>query len=240
MGFEVGDYNIKALNTNAIFRNYRLYKDAYGNETFLNRDDFLETCMQDGMSLKEANKAYSSAIQARSCVKSKNGVLEFTHPAMTLEQFQKIGTVAKKVAQTVTLMSNANDKTDIQSNPWGAFITTLRVFMLVAINERFRSFDDFITGEYSDGVTTTPTDKQLSKKEVQELKKKHYYRGGYNFLTGRIENGVYTSGLSGLGKILTSWKAAKYWLSNFVFHYGHMTQEELKNADISKAEIYNA
>lgn len=236
LGFELGDYNIKALNTNAIFENYRLYVDANGDSQFLDRDSYLTKCMEDGMTLREAHSAYNHAKTARSCVKSVGGTLEFTHPAMTKEQFKKIGNVAKKVSQTVTLMANNLDKTDIQAHPWGSFITTLRTFMLVALNERFRSFDDFITAEHEGD----PTDKTLTKADKKEVRKNHYYRGGYNFLTGRIENGVYTSGFSGLGKMLSSVKHLKYWLSHFVLHYGKMTPEELKKSGISEAELYNA
>lgn len=236
LGFELGDYNIKALNTNAIFENYRLYIDVNGDGQFLDRDSYLTKCMEDGLTLREAHSAYNHAKTARNCVKSVHGVLEFTHPAMTKEQFKKIGSVAKKISQTVTLMANNLEKTDIQAHPWGSFITTLRTFMLVALNERFRSYDDFITAEH-DGNTT---DKKLTKADKKEARKNHYYRGGYNFLTGRIENGVYTSGFSGIGKILSSVKHLKYWLSHFVLHYGKMTPEQLKKSGISEAELYNA
>lgn len=243
-GFEIGDYTIKAININTVLRNYRMYSDGNGQITFLNRYDYIQHCIQDGMSKKDAVKAYNSAKHARSFLTVKNGTLAFRN-GMTQEQFLKLGNTAKKISQNMTLMANHEDRTWLQTNPWTAFITMLRTFMLVGFGERFKSFNDFIVGtdERIDPTTgeiiTEISDRNLTSREIKQQKKKHYYRGGYNFMTGHIENGIYISNLKGLKKIV--WDAQKHRprFNAFFLKYGNMTQEELKQSDISMSEIYS-
>lgn len=243
-GFEIGDYTIKAININTVLRNYRMYSDGNGQITFLNRYDYIQHCIQDGMSKKDAIKAYNSAKHARSFLTVKNGTLAF-RDGMTQEQFLKLGNTAKKISQNMTLMANHEDRTWLQTNPWTAFITMLRTFMLVGFGERFKSFNDFIVGtderiDPTTGETITEiSDRNLTSREIKQQKKKHYYRGGYNFMTGHIENGIYISNLKGLKKII--WDAQKHRprFNAFFLKYGNMTQEELKQSDISMSEIYS-
>ena len=243
-GFEVGDYTIKAININTVLRNYRMYSDGNGQITFLNRYDYIQRCIQDGMSKQDAVKAYKSAKHARSFITVKNGTLAF-RDGMNQEQFLKLGNTAKKIAQNMTLMANHEDRTWLQTNPWTAFITMLRTFMLVGFGERFRSFNDFIVGtdERIDPTTgeiiTEISDRNLTSREIKQQKKKHYYRGGYNFMTGHIENGIYISNLKGLKRLV--WDAQKHRpkFNAFFLKYGNMTQEELKQSDISLSEIYS-
>ena len=243
-GFEIGDYTIKAININTVLRNYRMYSDGNGQITFLNRYDYIQHCIQDGMSKKDAIKAYNSAKHARSFLTVKNGTLAF-RDGMTQEQFLKLGNTAKKISQNMTLMANHEDRTWLQTNPWTAFITMLRTFMLVGFGERFKSFNDFIVGtderiDPTTGETITEiSDRNLTSKEIKKQKKQHYYRGGYNFMTGHIENGIYISNLKGLKKLV--WDAQKHRprFNAFFLKYGNMTQEELKQSDISMSEIYS-
>ena len=172
-GFEVGDYTIKAININTVLRNYRMYSDGNGQITFLNRYDYIQRCIQDGMSKQDAVKAYKSAKHARSFITVKNGTLAF-RDGMNQEQFLKLGNTAKKIAQNMTLMANHEDRTWLQTNPWTAFITMLRTFMLVGFGERFRSFNDFIVGtdERIDPTTgeiiTEISDRNLTSREIKQ------------------------------------------------------------------------
>lgn len=243
-GFEVGDYTIKAFNVNSIFRTYRMYTDSNGQVSFLNKYDYIQHCIQDGMSKKDAVKAYKSARNARSYLHVKNGSLAFKS-GMTEDQFRKLGNAAKKVSQNITLMANTEDKTWMQTNPWTAFITMLRTFMLVGFGERFKNFNDFIVGtdEHYDPTTgnviTDISDRNLTSREIKQQKKQHYYRGGYNFMTGHIETGIYISNLRALKRLV--WDAQKHRIrfNRFFLKYGNMTQEELKKSDISMAELYS-
>ena len=243
-GFEVGDYTIKAFNVNSILRTYRMYTDNNGQVSFLNKYDYIQHCTQDGMSKKDAAKAYKSARNARSYLYVKNGSLAFKN-GMTEDQFRKLGNAAKKVSQNITLMANTEDKTWMQTNPWTAFITMLRTFMLVGFGERFKNFNDFIVGtdERYDPVTgevvTDISDRNLTSWEIKQQKKQHYYRGGYNFMTGHIETGIYISNIRALKRLV--WDAQKHRIrfNRFFLKYGNMTQEELKKSDISMAELYS-
>lgn len=243
-GFEVGDYTIKAFNVNSIFRTYRMYTDSNGQVSFLNKYDYIQHCIQDGMSKKDAVKAYKSARNARSYLYVKNGSLAFKS-GMTEDQFRKLGNAAKKISQNITLMANTEDKTWMQTNPWTAFITMLRTFMLVGFGERFKNFNDFIVGtdEHYDPTTgnviTDISDRNLTSREIKQQKKQHYYRGGYNFMTGHIENGIYMSNLKALKRLV--WDAQKHRIrfNRFFLKYSNMTQEELKKSDISMAELYS-
>lgn len=243
-GFEVGDYTIKAFNVNSIFRTYRMYTDGNGQVSFLNKYDYIQRCIQDGMSKKDAIKAYKSARNARSYLYVKNGSLAFKS-GMTEDQFRKLGNAAKKISQNITLMANTEDKTWMQTNPWTAFITMLRTFMLVGFGERFKNFNDFIVGtdERYDPTTgniiTDISDRNLTSREIKQQKKQHYYRGGYNFMTGHIENGIYMSNLKALKRLV--WDAQKHRIrfNRFFLKYSNMTQEELKKSDISMAELYS-
>ena len=243
-GFEVGDYTIKAFNVNSIFRTYRMYTDGNGQVSFLNKYDYIQRCIQDGMSKKDAIKAYKSARNARSYLYVKNGSLAFKS-GMTEDQFRKLGNAAKKISQNITLMANTEDKTWMQTNPWTAFITMLRTFMLVGFGERFKNFNDFIVGtdEHYDPTTgniiTDISDRNLTSREIKQQKKQHYYRGGYNFMTGHIETGIYISNLKALKRLV--WDAQKHRIrfNRFFLKYSNMTQEELKKSDISMAELYS-
>lgn len=243
-GFEVGDYTIKAFNVNSIFRTYRMYTDSNGQVSFLNKYDYIQHCIQDGMSKKEAAKAYKSARNARSYLYVKNGSLALKN-GMTEDQFRKLGNAAKKVSQNITLMANTEDKTWMQTNPWTAFVTMLRTFMLVGFGERFKNFNDFIVGtdERYDPVTgeviTDISDRNLTSREIKQQKKQHYYRGGYNFMTGHIESGIYISNIRALKRLVWDAQRHRIRFNRFFLKYGNMTQEELKKSDISMAELYS-
>jgi len=142
-------------------------------------------------------------------------------------------------------MANDEDRTWLQTNPWTAFITMLRTFMILAFGERFKNFNDFITGtdeikNPTTGLTSTEiSDRNLTRKEIKDQKKQHYYRGGYNFMTGHIENGIYTSNFKALSSIIKNALKTKQIFTSFFSKYGNMTQDELKKADISLQELYS-
>ena len=233
--FSLGDYFIKALNVNMIYNSTRMYIDGNGNIEFLSKEPFIDKCVENGMSFKEANRAYYNAKTARNCVKMVNGKLKIVDNRMTPEQYQSIGNRTKKITQTMTRMVLEEDKTWLQTNTWAAFVTMLRTFLLVGISERFRNFNDFIVGETETGEVT---DKRLNKSDIREARKKHYYRGGFNFMTNFIENGIYSSFFGGLGHILSNTKRMQTVLSSFLFKYKHVSQQDMKNIDLSRQEVY--
>lgn len=233
--FSMGDYFIKALNVNMIYNSTRMYIDNTGNIEFLSKEPFIDKCVENGMSFKEANRAYYNAKTARNCVKVINGQIKITDSRMTPEQYQSIGNRTKKITQTMTRMVLEEDKTWLQTNTWAAFVTMLRTFLLVGISERFRNHNDFIVGETETGEIT---DRRLNKSDIREARKKHYYRGGFNFMTGFIENGIYRSFFSGIGHILSNTKRMQTVLSSFLFKYKHVSQQDMKNMDLSRQEVY--
>lgn len=233
--FSLGDYFIKALNVNMIYNSTRMYIDSNGNIEFLSKEPFIDKCVENGMSFKEANRAYYNAKTARNCVKMVNGQIKIVDNRMTPEQYQSIGNRTKKIIQTMTRMILEEDKTWLQTNTWAAFVTMLRTFLLVGISERFRNFNDFIVGETETGEVT---DKRLNKSDIRKARKKHYYRGGFNFMTGLIENGIYRSFFGGLGHILSNTKRMQTVLSSFLFKYKHVSQQDMKNIDLSRQEVY--
>ena len=233
--FSLGDYFIKALNVNMIYNSTRMYIDGNGNIEFLSKEPFIDKCVENGMSFKEANRAYYNAKTARNCVRMVNGQLKIVDNRMTPEQYQSIGNRTKKIIQTMTRMILEEDKTWLQTNTWAAFVTMLRTFLLVGISERFRNYNDFIVGETETGEVT---DKRLNKSDIRKARKKHYYRGGFNFMTGFIENGPYRSFFSGLGHILSNTKRMQTVLSSFLFKYKHVSQQDMKNIDLSRQEVY--
>lgn len=233
--FSMGDYFIKALNVNMIYNSTRMYIDGNGNIEFLSKEPFIDKCVENGMSFKEANRAYYNAKTARNCVKMVNGKLKIVDNRMTPEQYQSIGNRTKKITQTMTRMVLEEDKTWLQTNTWAAFVTMLRTFLLVGISERFRNFNDFIVGETETGEVT---DRRLNKSDIREARKKHYYRGGFNFMTSFIENGMYSSFFGGLGHILSNTKRMQTVLSSFLFKYKHVSQQDMKNIDLSRQEVY--
>lgn len=233
--FSMGDYFIKALNVNMIYNSTRMYIDGNGNIEFLLKEPFIDKCVENGMSFKEANRAYYNAKTARDCVKMVNGQLKIVDNRMTPEQYQSIGNRTKKITQTMTRMVLEEDKTWLQTNTWAAFVTMLRTFLLVGISERFRNHNDFIVGETETGEIT---DRRLNKSDIREARKKHYYRGGFNFMTGFIENGIYRSFFSGIGHILSNTKRMQTVLSSFLFKYKHVSQQDMKNIDLSRQEVY--
>jgi hypothetical protein len=95
--FSLGDYFIKALNVNMIYNSTRMYIDDNGNIEFLSKEPFIDKCVENGMSFKEANRAYYNAKTARNCVKMVNGKLKIVDNRMTPEQYQSIGNRTKKI-----------------------------------------------------------------------------------------------------------------------------------------------
>lgn len=236
-GFELGDYNIKALNVNAVYNTFRKYIDQSGDVLWLNRYDYIQRCIQDGMSIKQAKKTYRSAQTARSSIYVKDGAVALEND-LTEEQFLKIGAYAKKVTQTQTLVTNDEDRTWMQTNVWSSFVVMLRTFLLVSFSDRFRNQYDFIAGTDENGNLS---DRELNSKEVKNLWKGNvYYHGGYNFSTGMVENGIFREGFSQIGKILKSVLAGKFQYLKTISNIGNISQDELASNKLSIQRIYAA
>lgn len=236
-GFEIGDYNIKALNVNAVYNTFRKYIDKNGDILWLNRYDYIQHCIQDGMNIKQAKKAYNSSQTARSSIYVKDGAVALEND-LTKEQFLKIGAYAKKVTQTQTLVTNDEDRTWMQTNVWSSFVAMLRTFLLVSFSDRFRNQYDFIVGTDENGNLS---DRQLNYKEIKQLWKDNvYYHGGYNFATGMTENGIFREGFSQIGKILKSVLTGKFQYLKMLSNVGNMTQDELASNKLSIQRVYAA
>ena len=127
-----------------------------------------------------------------------------------------------------------NERTKIQSNIITAFVVVMRTFMLVGISERFRSLRDFQIEDDS------PID-ETKQSDIRSYLKKEYYdqKGGYNFQTREIEDGVMSAFFHIFANLSGNLQYMLYSLKHpFRSRYNEKTQDFIKEKRIAQTDIY--
>jgi len=125
----------------------------------------------------------------------------------------------RKQAQSRSSIYNGvvgdNEKTRLQTNIWTSFITMLRNFFIMGISERWKNLRDFQVADYEkyselgldieSGEMINSTPESIKKAKIEQS----YLKGGYNFSTRTIEDGIFISFGNALRHLYTK---VKYYL----------------------------
>lgn len=234
--FSLGEHTINAQVFCTVMNSYRYVEDA---NQYMNKKEYYEYVQSKGIPIKKAKFDFATfhTLFDAYHTDSKGNFVPTNDKygnAITPEFEQRIGKRMRNRASVTNLIVPSGERTKIQSNIIAAFVVVMRTFMLVGIGERFRSLRDFQI--YDDSLVDE--NKQSSTKS--ELKKEYYAdKGGYNFQTGEIEDGIYKgfahifSNIGGNLKYL--WYTLKHPIRS---RYNDETQEFIKDHNIAETDIY--
>lgn len=189
--FSLGEHTINAQVFSVTMNSYRYVEEA---NAYMNRQEYYEYAQAKGIPMRTAKRnffffthtlfdAYKTDKNGEFVTKNNKYGL-----AVTPELESRVGKRMRNRATVSNLIVPGNERTKIQSNVITAFTVVMRTFMLVGISERFRSLRDFQIDDDS------PIDENRASKARTELKQDYWAdKGGYNFQTGEIEDGIVTA-----------------------------------------------
>lgn len=242
--FTLGDYTISCLTMISTMNNYKLYeyKDSTSenpHKKFLKKEEYIREAIKDGRTEQEAKDMYNQWFSHTSlwdAFELKNGLftVKDEYKAFVDDQTMKN---ARKQAQSRSSIYNGvvpdSEKTKLQTNIWTSFITMLRNFFIMGINERFKNLRDFQVADYDlyqqnnldieNGELINSTPEAVKRAKLEQS----YLKGGWNFSTRTIEDGVFT----GFGNVLRNiYGHVKYYL-------GYMARSQQENIN-KKGDVY--
>lgn len=234
-GFTIGDYTINALNMTATMRAYRKYVNEDGTHEWMNKQAFLQKAQNKGMTYKDAIYMWKHSANMYDRMKrDKNGrFVPKDDTEISEKDLYKVGQQIRSRSAAYTGIIQDAERTWAQTNVWTQFITMMRNFLIVGLWERFQSYRDFV-GEV-DPNTGVVYNSPIDPENLRDVKK-NSPTGGFNFQTGRIENGIYRSAFAAILKI---WPYLKY-VSASIKHgtYSDQTSEIMGQNNINRHEIY--
>lgn len=176
----------------------------------------MNKAQEEGLTVKEAKKLYnrSKSLYSKLKVDKKGNIVLKDKRVDANKLLYKVSKQARFTGSFLTGVVQDSQRTGLQSNIFTSFITMMRNFLIVGFWERFTNMRDFqvwgepivdpktgkVKFEYSN---IKATDEEKSKIKQEQV----YYRGGFDFTTGRIENSIFTSVFSLLSR---SWPYLKY------------------------------
>lgn len=243
--FTLGDYTINTINMVATMHNYKYYKKQDGTAGFYPKHIFLRMVMDDkNCSLKEAKKQYNSAVcMWQSCKVDEIG--DFVPAdneygdAITKETWNDVRAQIRQRSSMYNGIVPDLEKSLMQTSVYTSFMTMVRNFIITGIWERFQSYRDFQVASLDE--SGEPVDRQSSKEEIIEAKRsQRYYKGGYNFATRQIEDGVDISFAYWLTHMAPYLKYAMFMLthSNARSKYSEAHKQKLKESNLAQTDIY--
>lgn len=243
-GFEFGDYTLQTLNTVATLHAYKKYINKDGNVEYLSKYDYMNKAQQEGFTVKEAKKMYnrSASLYSQLYVDKKGNLKLKDKNIDSNKLLYKVGKQSRHTGSFLTGVVQDTSRTGLQSNIFTSFITMMRNFLIVGFWERFTTMRDFqvqsqevvnpetgeISKEYSDIVAT---DEEKSKIKHEQV----YYRGGFDFTTGRIENAVFNSAFSFISRL---WPYLKYAITSIHTNkYDSANEQYLKEHNLNSDDV---
>lgn len=200
--FQLGDYSLNAINMVATLHAHKRYVDNNGNVTYLSKYDFINKAQEEGLSVKEAKSYYrrSSSLYRNLGIDRAGNLILRDSEVDTKSVLFKVGKQARQTGSYLTGVVGDTERTGLQTNIFTAFLTMMRNFLIVGFWERFGQMRDFqvqgepvtdpITGEvHMEYENALATNEQTDKVKQSQV----YYRGGFDFSTGRIENPIFNS-----------------------------------------------
>lgn len=244
--FQGGDYTLQAINMTATLHSYKQYVDNDGNVTYLSKYDFMNKAQEEGLTVREAKRLYNRSKSLYSNIKvDKKGNLIFKDQNVDPKKILfKVGKQARQTGSYLTGVVTDTERTGLQSNIFTSFITMMRNFLIVGFWERFGTMRDFqvqappIVDPETGEVKFVYSDEKATPEQVQKLKDTQvYYRGGFDFSTGRIENSIFTSLFSWIRNI---WPYLKYAATSIHTNkYDTKRNEYLKQHNLNEDDIRN-
>lgn len=224
--FTIGDYTINCLTMISTMYNYKMYTyrtgvpvmDLLPNRTkFLKKDEFIRQAILDGKTQEQAEKMYNNATPLWEAFELKDGSFSIKAEFKSIVDDYTMKQVRKQVQSRASVYNGIvpdAEQTKLQTNVWTSFITMLRNFLIMGINERFKSQRDFQVPDYEKydelGIDIEKRLLNSTAESVYKTKREQsYLKGGYNFSTRSIEDGIFV-GLAECIKSSYGW--AKYYL----------------------------
>ena len=182
-GYTLGDYMCNSMLLLQFYNHVKLY-----NGKFYTKNQLIQKFIEDGKTQKEAKRAYrTSKYSLYDAYQFKNGKLsikpQFEGAVKDNSNYTE-KMVFKKLKDRSALYNgilSGLEKNKIQTNVWSSLTILMRTFLAMFIQERFGRSKDFITKE--------------NKNDPNKIK------GGYNFVTGELQYGLFYQMSNALGKI---------------------------------------
>lgn len=238
--FSLGEHTVNAQVFCTIMQSYKyVYDKATNKASYMNRKEYYEWAQANGMSITKAKIKFATLptlFSAYHTDKKGNFVPKNNKygAAITPEFEDALGKRMRNRATVTNLIVPGNERTKIQSNIITAFTVVMRTFMLVGISERFRSLRDFQIEDDS------PID-ETRQSEVKAQLKKEYRgdKGGYNFQTGEIEDGIMAGAWHALGNLSGTLRYLFYSLKHpFRSRYNEKTKDFMESNKIPESDLY--
>lgn len=238
--FTLGDYTINSLNVISTMHNYRRFIDG----SFLDKQSFLQKLQEAGVTYNDALSEYNDAQTMWDAYTLKDGEFVPVNPndvgALEAEVFVKKQTQSRSSIYNGVVPNG--DTSAMQTNIFASFATMLRNFIITGIWERFQTYDDFQVatvdnrGRLQDRNVTGVSERKRLRKLAK--RNQHYYKGGLNFASRHIENGVDASFINWFQHIAPGFKYALYLLQHGGGKYSKENQKKLKELNLSQTDIY--
>ena len=224
--FSMGDYTISCITMISTMNNYKLYTykdstDANPHKKFLKKDEFIAEALKDGRTEEDARQMYNQWFGLTSlwdAFELKNGRFVVKNEFANFVDDTTMKNVRKQAQSRSSIYNGVvgdNEKTRLQTNLWTSFITMLRNFFIMGISERWKNLRDFQVADYEkyselglnveNGVLINSTPESIEKAKTEQS----YLKGGYNFSTRTIEDGVFIGFGNALRHLYTK---VKYYL----------------------------
>lgn len=242
--FSMGDYTISCITMISTMNNYKLYTykdstDSNPHKKFLKKDEFIAEALKDGRSEEDARQMYDQWFGLTSlwdAFELKDGRFVVKNEFANFVDDTTMKNVRKQAQSRSSIYNGVvgdNEKTRLQTNIWTSFITMLRNFFIMGISERWKNLRDFQVADYEkyselnldieSGELINSTSESIKKAKTEQS----YLKGGYNFSTRTIEDGVFIGFGNALRHLYTK---VKYYLRSV-----SMSAQEKENA---KKDVY--
>lgn len=206
--FSLGEYMIGAQVTGILFQQFRYYGGKY-----YNLDEFIQHMLSTGeMTRDEALHYFKTRMRSHtlySAYTSKNGKLEKKNnqygDAITDEFENRLKKLAKNRMSIYLLKPDSSEKTKLQSNVIASWTLMMRTFMLPALWDRFKSLNDF---QIEDDTLYEENEQSRQRKYLR--KEYAQDKGGYNFLSGYVEDGVASRAINTMTHLFDKTSDFKY------------------------------
>lgn len=238
--FSLGEHTVNAQVFCTIMQSYKyVYDDTTKKASYMNRKEYYEWAQSKGIPMAEAKLKFvtlPTLFSAYHTDKKGNFVPKNNKygDAITPEFEDALGKRMRNRATVTNLIVPGNERAKIQSNIITAFTVVMRTFMLVGISERFRSLRDFQIEDDS------PVD-ETRQSEVKAQLKKDFRgdKGGYNFQTGEIEDGIVAGAWHALGNLSGLLQYMFYTLRHpFRSKQNEETKDFMQEHRISESDLY--
>lgn len=213
--FTIGDYTINCITMISTMHNYKLYEYSNGRKKFLNKREFIKEAILDGHSNEEARRLYNKNLNLWEAFELNDGKFKIQDKYQDSIDDQTMKNVRKQVQSRSSVYNGIvpdSERTKLQVNVWTSFITMLRNFLIMGVNERFKTQRDFQVADFDKYQNINIEDRVLNSTAESIYKAKidqSNLKGGWNFSTRQIEDGVFV----GFWHVLQNmYRRSKYFL----------------------------